>query len=438
MYNLIIIGGGPGGYTAALEANKLGRKVLLIERDHLGGVCLNEGCIPTKALLHCGKLYKKSTNSSHLGIDSEVGSFNWESALKWKEKSVDEIRDSLANLLKDIEIIQGEASIKDRNSVEVNGQVFQTEHILIATGSTIAKPPIPGLDSPYVKFSRDILNLEKLPTSITIIGGGVIGIEFASLFHSVGVDVTIIEMEKTLLPGLEERLAKGLKKALKFSVHLDTKVKEIIDNRVLFKDKKGEHTLESDIILIATGRTPNGKQFQDLGITEGHRVIVDDMCKTPLNNIYAIGDVTGKSFLAHGSEKMAHVAISNMFKEEKIMNYNLIPSIVYSEPEIASVGYTAKRCKELGIKIKKSTLQLKSNGRYRVEDGDDSGICMVITEESSGRILGVHLLGTHVSEIISIACIALEVGLTVDQFRSVNFPHPTLSESIKDTLFNLV
>lgn len=438
MYDVIIIGGGPGGYTAALEAKKLDKKVLLIERDNLGGVCLNEGCIPTKALLHCGKLYKKSSNSSHLGLDIQNNGFNWSKALDWKNRSVIEIRDSLTNLLKDIEIIRGDAKIIDPKTIEVNGEMFYTENILIATGSKSSKPPISGLNSSYVYFSRDILNLEVLPKSITIIGGGVIGIEFASLFHSVGVDVTVIEMEKNLLPGLDERLSKGLKKALNFTIQLGAKVREIVDNRVSFEDRTGDHSVESDIILIATGRTPNGKQFSDLGITDGFKVLIDDNCRTPLENIYAIGDVTGKSFLAHGSEKMAHLAISNMFGEEQIMNYDLIPSIVYSEPEIASVGYTVKKCKELGIKVKKSTIQLKSNGRYRVEDGDDSGICMVITEESSGKILGVHLLGSHVSEIIAVACVAIEAGLTKDQFRAVNFPHPTLSESIKDTLFNLV
>lgn len=437
MYDLIVIGGGPGGYTAALEAKKLGKKVLLIEKSNLGGTCLNEGCIPTKSLLHSAKLYKKCISSSKVGIEASRVDFNWQVAQGWKRDAVNRIRESLTKLLKDIEIINGDAEILDPHSVQVEDNIFKTEYMILATGSSITKPSIEGIESHTVIYSSDVLELETLPKSITIIGGGVIGVEFATIFDSLGVSVNMVEMEKTLLPGMEERLAKGLIRSVTYDVYTDTAVTKISENRVFISNKRGDHILETDLILVATGRRANGEQFSRFGITDRGRVVIDDYCKTEISNIYAIGDVTGKSFLAHGAEKMAHITVSNIFRDPQTMRYDLIPSVVYSEPEIASVGYSVKECKRRGLETVKSTLKLISNGRYQVEDGIDNGFVMVIAEKSSRKILGVHLLGTHVSEIISIATVAIDAGYTIERFREIIFPHPTLSESIKDTLFNI-
>jgi len=364
MYNLIIIGGGPAGYTAALESRKLGKNVLLIEKEMLGGVCLNRGCIPTKSLLHSSKIYNKSRHSRDLGIETGEVSFNFFKAMEWKNSKVTLLRDNLNNLLQSrgVEIIYGTAEIINSGEVMVDDKVYKTENIFIATGSSPALPDIPGIESNYVLTNREVLQLKERPESLTIIGGGVIGLEFASFFSSIGVRITLIEFEKSLLPKMEKRLSKILEKSLEYTVHLNSKVTVIDNNCVKFLKNSDEMTVQSDYILVATGRKANSKQFNKLGIVKNGVVEVDNKMGTGVKGIYAGGDVTGKTYLAHGSVKMAECAVENMFVKPSIMDFNIIPSVVYTDPEVASVGLTMKEAKESKLPIIKNNFYLKERG----------------------------------------------------------------------------
>lgn len=440
MYDLIIIGGGPGGYTAALESVKLNKKVLIIEKKDIGGVCLNRGCIPTKSLLNSGKLYKKSKASSELGIDYSDISFNFKNAVSWKDKSVEELRSSLENLIKQrgIDVIKGLASVINRNEVKVHDVIYKTHFILIATGSKPIIPKITGIDSEYVLTSNDILDLKEKPKSITIIGGGVIGVEFASFFNSIEVKVNLIELQKSILPTMDIRLGKVLKKSLKVNYYLNTEVKSIEKNCVIFIQNGEEGCITSDLILIAVGRKPNTSFVNSLGLGLDGYIEVDKYMQTSIKNIYAVGDCTAKTFLAHGATKMAEIAVFNMFFSRttlREMDFKIIPSVIYSEPEVASIGLTSNEAKSLELKIIKSSYYLKNNGRYLVENGDENGICIVIADFTSRVILGVHIIGTSASEIISLGTIAIQEKFTLEKFSELIFPHPTLSETIKETIF---
>ncbi len=435
MYDLIIIGGGPGGYTGALSAAKKGKKVLLIEKEELGGVCLNRGCIPTKSLLNSAKQYKKSLKLESFGVDVENVHFNYKRAFLWKDEVVGKLKDNLTSLIASsgIEVVKGEALLSKTREITVSGTIYRGGNILIATGSSTAIPLIPGIENALT--SRDILSIEKIPNSLTIIGGGVIGVEFASFFSSIGVQVTIIEMEKRLLPNTEKRIAKILEKSINVTCHFESKVIHLDSNKVTFIKKEKEQVIESEIVLISTGRVPNSKQFDSLGITLGGAVQVNNRMQTEIEGVYAVGDVTGKSLLAHSAVCMAEIAIENMFGEYKEADLTNIPSVVYSSPEIATIGLTAYDAKKQGIPIIKNSFKLNQNGRYLAENGDDEGLCMVLAHKETEVILGVHLIGNGVSEIISTAVLAIQGSYNIKSFMEIVFPHPTLSEVIRDTFF---
>lgn len=423
MYDLIVIGGGPGGYTGALEAVKLSKKVLLIEEDKLGGVCLNSGCIPTKSLLNSAKLYHKSRNSGILGLDSSEVHFNLTNAMLWKDQAVTELRESLTSLLSNrgIDIIKGRAQVIKSGEVLVNGELYTSVNILLATGSTPIIPDIKGIDSEFVVTSDYLLNLKELPHSVTVIGGGVIGLELGSFLSSIGVKVELLEQNNSLLPTTEPRIGKILEKSLSFNIHTSCKIESIDEAIINYTEKGEQYSIKSDLILIAAGCKPT--------------INVDEFMSTSTKGVYAVGDCTGRSFLAHGAVKMAEIAVKNMFIKPTVMDFITIPSVIYCEPEVASVGLTVKQAKDMGIQSNKSSYHLKNNGRYRVENGDENGLCIVVSEKISGRILGIHIIGSGVSEVIATAVIAVTEGMTTEKFHDYVFPHPTLSESITDTIF---
>lgn len=435
MYDLIIIGGGPGGYTAGLSAAQKDKRVLLIEKEKIGGVCLNEGCIPTKSLLHSSKLFKKVQCSSLFGVEVSDVKFNYQKAHKWKNEVVNQLGDNLSRLLhqKGIDVINGHGEITSNNTVEIGSKTYKTGKILIATGSKTYVPPIEGIENTVT--SRDILNLEEKPEVITIIGGGVIGVEFASFFTSIGTKVNLIEKEKRVLPNIEKRISSILQKSLNINYYTDSVITEIDKGRVTLKKSGKEHYITSDLILNATGRTPNCEQFSNLGIVKESRIVVDNKMETNIKNIYAVGDVTGKSLLAHGAAYMADIAVENMFGNSSGIDINSIPSVVYSDPEVASAGYTTEEIKSSGIPFLRSSFKLDLNGRYLAENGNDNGLCIVLVNKENKKILGVHMIGSGVSEIISYAQIAIKNSFTVDQFLKNIFPHPTVSESLKDSFY---
>ncbi|QEN03505.1 dihydrolipoyl dehydrogenase [Thiospirochaeta perfilievii] len=436
MYDLIVIGGGPAGYTGALEAANLDKKVLLIEKSKLGGTCLNSGCIPTKSLLHSSKLFKKISNLNDLGVVSRETIFDLSKAIEWKDLKVSQLQQGLSALIKSkkIDVEYGDARLLGNKVVEVDGKKLKGENILIAAGSKSLIPNIKGSNNHLCLTSRSILNLKEIPNNLVIIGAGVIGLEFASIFSSIGSNVTVLEYNNQLLPSIEKRVSSIFLKAIDFTIKLGVTVSEITNNSVIFKWQNNQESLAADKVLIATGRIPNSKEYESIGVVESGRIKVDEYMRTNLDGVFAAGDVTGKTFLAHGGIKMAEIAVNNMFNPLSKMNYDLIPSIIYSEPEIATVGITLREAKERGKDILKSNYYLNNNGRYLVENGFKDGLCIVIADKESRIILGAHIIGTDVSEIISNFVIAVKQELTIDQLKQIIFPHPTMSEIFSDTI----
>lgn len=435
MYDLIVIGGGPGGYSAALTGKKLGKSVLLIEKDKLGGVCLNRGCIPTKSLLNSAKLFKKSKCMEKFGIDIDKSHFNYSKALLWMNSTVTKLRENLTKLIKNagIEVIYGDAEILKNKKVAVKENCYQGENIIIATGSSPIIPPIPGAHNALT--SKEVLELEKCPDSLIIIGGGVIGIEFASFFSSIGVKVSVVEMENRILPNMDKRLTKVLQNSMNVDFYTSSLVTEIGNSYIKYRTKGEEIALDCDKVILAIGRSPNIEKFEPLGIVENRELEVNEFLETDIPGIFGVGDVTGISLLAHSAVHMGEVAAHNIFNDNRIKFNKIIPWVVYSDPEIASVGFTGDKAKKEGIPINKSVFKLDSNGRYLAENGEDKGVCIVITNKETDVILGIHMVGTGVSEIIGAGIIAINNKMTRDEFIKCILPHPTVGEVIKDALF---
>ena len=441
-YNLIVIGSGPGGYIAAQRAGALGKKVLLIERDNLGGVCTNVGCIPTKSLLNSAKLYRYAQESEAMGVSAEKVFFDFIKAMAWKKDTVETLRSGIAFLMKvaKADVVFGEAVCLDANRVQVGQEVYQGENIIIATGSSPAVPPIPGSNLPNVLTSTEILSLEKLPASLVVIGGGVIGVEFASFFASVGVEVAVIEMMDEILPMVDKDMAKLIRREMKpVEFYLSSKVTEIKKDGVLFTNEKGEsQELKGEMVLLSVGRRPNLEAVKNLklDINRGG-IVVDETLRTNIPNIYAIGDVNGKSLLAHSASRMAEVVVSNLYgKGKQKMRYNAIPWAVYGMPEVAGCGLTEDEAKRQGREVLSATVQMRSNGRFLAENGKRAaGLCKVVVDAKSRAILGVHLLGPYSSEIIYGAAAIIEAELRIEDVKEIVFPHPSVSEIIRDTLY---
>jgi dihydrolipoamide dehydrogenase len=441
MYDIIIIGAGPGGYVAAERAGARGKKVLIIEKAHLGGVCLNWGCIPTKSLLNSSKLYKKAKSSQQFGVHAENVSFNLEEAMAWKEEVIQTLRNGVAFQMKHnkVEVVTGEAKFLGSHKVSVEGKEYEAENIIIATGSSPFIPPIPGVESEYCKTSKEVLNLKKLPSSAVVIGGGVIGLEFASFFSNLGIKTDVVEMMDEIVPFMDKDLAKVMRREMKaIDFHLGSKVEKIDGSKVHFSKNGKEQVVETDLILLAVGRRPNIQGFADSGLDiERGRIKVDDRMRTNLPGVYAIGDVTGESLLAHSASRMGEIVVQQICGGEDHMRYNAIPWAVYTYPEAAGAGLTESEAAEKGLSVKTASMQMRGNGRFFAENGKAGGLCKVIVDAKTDVLLGVHLLGAQCSEMIAGASAMIEAELRVSEIKEIIYPHPSVSEIIKDTLWML-
>lgn len=444
MVDLIIIGAGPGGYEAALYAARKGKSVILIEKEYIGGTCLNVGCIPTKTLLHSAKVFTEAQEAHKFGINLKDPVFDMSAVINRKNKIVNQLTRGVESSLKaaKVEMVRGEAKIRSKGKVAVNGKTYEGSHILISTGSRPAKPPIPGADSKFVMDSTGILNIDKIPESLTIIGGGVIGIEFASLFSAIGTKVTVIEMLDKICPGIDGEIAKLLQRALKkdgVEFFLSAKVESINNNTVTFSQKDQLQEKNSELILMATGRTPNleGLGLDDVKLDYDRTGIkVDKAGKSNIAGIWACGDVTGRCLLAHSATREGQVAVNNMFGEKDQMSYRAMPGVVYSHPEVASVGLTEEAAKESNIDYKVVKKQLGIAGRFLVENVGKSGTCKVLLGKKYNEILGVHIIGGCCSEMIWGAVTFIENEMCVSDITKIIFPHPTVSEAIKETIIH--
>ncbi|GAK58112.1 dihydrolipoyl dehydrogenase [Candidatus Vecturithrix granuli] len=442
IYDVMIVGAGPGGYIAAERAGARGKSVLLIEKAHLGGVCTNEGCIPTKSLLNSAKQYVHGMEAAKFGVHFDCARFDLAEAMTWKQDVIETLRKGIAFLMKKhkVEVVTGEAQFLDRQTVSVNGNTYQGKNLIIATGSSSLVPPIPGVDSSQVVTNREILQITELPKSLIIVGGGYIGMEFASFFSSVGVEVHVIEMMDEIVPMMDMEFARLLRKSIdKVSYHLGAKVEAIQGNTVTFSSKGKSTALQADLILMSVGRRPNVQGLEHLRLDIRRQGIkVNEQMQTNLPGVYAIGDVNGESLLAHSASRMAEVAVNTICGQRDRMRYHAIPWVVYTLPEVAGCGLTEQEAQKQGFPVKTATMQMRANGRFLAEYGKRApGMCKVVVDADTNVLKGVHLFGAACSEMIYGAAAMIEAELRVQDIQQIIFPHPTVSEVIRDTLWEL-
>lgn len=449
MYNLAIIGGGPAGYVAAERAGAKGLKVVLFEKKELGGVCLNEGCIPTKTLLYSAKIYDNAKGGDKYGIIGDKVTFDFTKMMTRKDDVVKKLVGGVGFKMKShkVEVVKSAAVIKSRTAsgveIEADGKIILTENVLICTGSDAAVPPIPGLKEAgdVIVTNREILELKELPKSLVVIGGGAIGTEFASFFSSLGSQVTVIEMMPEILTGMDAEMSVMLRKVLEkkgVSFNLSSKVTSIKGNEVEFEKDGKVLSVSGDKILLSVGRRPNtkGLGLENIGVELFRGGIkVDEKMRTNIPNVYAAGDVTGFSLLAHTASREGEVVVNNLTGREDVMRYNAIPGVVYTNPEFAGVGLTEETAKAKNIEYKIATLPMAYAGRFVAENEGGSGLSKVLIGAKYGEILGVHMLGNPSSEMIYGAAMAIETEMTLQEMQEVVFPHPTVSEIFKENVF---
>lgn len=454
---IIIIGAGPGGYETALLAAGRGVEVILIESAHVGGTCLNEGCIPTKAFCKNAEVIDGLKEASAFGVTDLSYGFDFKAVTARKNAVVEQLRGGVEGLLshKLITLVRGRASFKDEHTVVVDGQEYDADYILIATGSVSASLPIPGADLPGILTSREILDMEEVPKSLCVIGGGVIGLEFASIFRSFGSEVTVLEYCKDILPRFDTDLAKRLKQSLgKRGIEICTQaqVTEIGQEgdayRVSFTRKGKEESVVADKVLMAVGRRANTTSLNlaDVGIAFDRRgIIVNEYMQTNVPHIYAVGDINGLMMLAHAATFQGIVALDHIMGLENGIDLSVMPAAVFTSPEAASVGKTEDECKEAGIPVKCLKSFFRANGKA-VTMGETDGFCKVVVaaepkdgseplpDHVPGRILGCHLYGPHASDIVQEACALISRKATLEEFAGIIHTHPTLTEVLQSAV----
>ncbi|MCD4827518.1 MAG: dihydrolipoyl dehydrogenase [Acholeplasmataceae bacterium] len=441
-YDVIILGGGPGGYVAAIKAGQNNLKVALIEKEVVGGVCLNHGCIPTKTLLKNAKVYKTLTHAADYGvtIDGAIG-YDWSKMMKRKNLVVKKLTTGVAGLLKKsgVDVYNGLGSVVAKDKVEVNGETLTCKNLILATGASPIVPPIDGLKEAYEKgfarTSREMLQIEQAPKNLVIIGGGVIGVEFATIFNSLGSKVTIIEKLDGILPMMDEDIRSSYTKILKregIEIFANAEVKAVKGSKVIYQLEGKDVEVDADSILVSVGMRANTKGLEALDLKmERSAIVTDDQLKTNIKGVYAIGDVNGKYMLAHVASHEGLVVIENLLGHDKKMNYSRMPNAVYGSPEIASVGMTEKELKEKDIKYKSSTFPLLASGKA-LADNEKDGFVKLLVSEKYKEILGAHILAYNASDLIAELGVTMELEGTAHEVANTVHPHPTLSEIVME------
>ena len=453
-YQVAIIGGGPAGYTAAETAGKAGMSVVLFEKQSLGGVCLNEGCIPTKTLLYSTKTYDGARHAAKYAVNVPEVSFDLSKIIVRKQKVVRKLVLGVKGKLSahNVSVVTGEATVIDKNHIRCGEETYECENLLLCTGSETFIPPIPGMDSVPYWTHRDALDNKELPVSLVIIGGGVIGMEFASFFNSLGVQVTVIEMLDEILGGMDKELSAMLraeytKRGIKFM--LNTKVVSVMQQvqdddeskqsliQVNYETADGPGSVIAVKLLMSVGRRPVTKGFglENLNLekTERGSIRVNEQMQTSVPGVYVCGDLTGFSLLAHTAVREAEVAIHTIMEKKDVMSYRAIPGVVYTNPEIAGVGETEESLQKKGIAYRAVKLPMAYSGRFVAENEGVNGVCKLLLAEDD-TLLGAHVLGNPASEIITLAGMAIELKLTATEWKRIVFPHPTVSEIFKEAL----
>lgn len=443
-YQVAIIGGGPAGYTAAEVAGKAGLSVVLFEKNSLGGVCLNEGCIPTKTLLYSAKVYDYGRHASKYGVNVSESSFDLSKIISRKAKVVRKLVLGIkAKLMaQQVTIISGEAYIVDKNTIRCADETYQCEHLIICTGSQTVIPPIQGIEKVEYWTHRDALDNKELPHSLAIVGGGVIGMEFASFFSSLGVQVTVVEMMNEILNGIDRELAAALraeyaKRGVKFL--LGAKVTGLSQDEegihVCYQNADGAGSVCADKLLMSVGRRPvtEGFGLENLNLERNERknICVDAHLRTSVPGVYVCGDLNGVSLLAHTAVREAKIAVKDILGESEEMSYQAIPGVVYTNPEVASVGKTEENLQSEGIAYRVVKLPMAYSGRFVAENEGTNGILKVLVDDAD-TVLGVHILGNPASELIVLGGMMVEEHRKLAYFKRFVFPHPTVSEIFRE------
>ena len=452
--DVVIIGGGPGGYVAAIKAAHLGLKAVLVEKDKLGGVCLNRGCIPTKALVSTAEMLNHLQRAEEFGIQVKDYSFDFPAVMKRKDLITQRLSSGVGQLMKanQVRVARGEGQIIEPGKVEITDsagekEVIKTKNIIIATGSKVMKLPILGIDSEGVITSDEALSLSELPSRMLIIGGGVVGIEFAGIFRALGVEITLVEMLPRILPSVDEEIARRLTQLLKrkrIEILTDCKVKEIKSTNqnleALVSTSDGEKKIETQKILLAAGRVPElgNIDVQRLGIElDGKAIKVDKKMRTNIPGIYAVGDVVGRIMLAHVASREGIVAVENIYGKETLMDYKVVPNCVFSMPEVASVGLTEEEARKENNNIKVSKFPFMANGKA-LGMGETEGMVKIIADADTSELLGFHILGVHASDLIAEGTLALSMEATAEEIVNTIHAHPTLAEAIAEAAEGII
>ena len=450
-YDIAIIGGGPGGYVAAIYAGKKKAKVALVEKGELGGTCLNRGCIPTKSLIHGANLLQAIKSAKDFGITADNVNIDWDKLQKKTSRIVKTLTKGVENLLKanNVTVMQGRAKLSRKNTIEISGETGQStitaDNIILATGSVPTLVPIPGKELQNVMTSDQALFLGEIPSSILIIGGGVIGLEIGYVYNSFGCRITVVEMLPEILPRQDKEISLELKKQLErqgIEIYTDSMVRKIRkrwhspnsnrdkrrhENRRFGKDSNGNW------------RAPAVDAFKDIGLhIEKSGVVVDEYLKTNIDNIYAVGDVTGKSMLAHVASHQGITAVKNRLGENEKIDYKAIPSCVYTSPEVASVGMTEDEARRLfRDNIRVGRFPYAASGKAKTL-GEVNGFVKIISESKYNEILGVHIVGPSATELIAEAVLAIKLECTAEELANTIHAHPTLSEATMEAAFDLL
>src|SRR5258706_5220235 len=441
-FDVLVIGGGPGGYVAALRAAQLGARTALVERDRVGGTCLVRGCIPTKALLQSAELYTLAKAGGQFGVISDKVGVDWTAALERKTGVVDRLVKGVEGLLKagGVTVLHGTASLAGKGAVDVSGERLQAKDIVIATGSAVARIPLKGAE--LTIDSDQILELKEIPGRLAVIGGGVVGMEFAAMFAALGTKVTVFEMLPQVLPMVDADLVAVYSKhlaGLGGDVHTNAKVEQVAKHngglQVRFSSGGEGGSVEADQVLLAVGRVPytQGLEAEKAGVKlERGRVVVDEHLHTSADGVWAIGDVIGGIMLAHVASYEGLCAVDNIVGHaNRTPDYHAAPNCVYTEPEIAHVGVGEKEAKDKGLDVKIGKFPFAASGRA-LTLGQSEGFVKVISDASSGRLLGAHIIGPRATDLIAEATLAVQNGLTLDQIDLTIHAHPTLPESLME------
>lgn len=447
-YDIAIIGGGPAGYTAAERAAANGLKTVVFEKKAIGGVCLNEGCIPTKTLLYSAKVWDNLKSASKYGISvADASTFDMKKIIDRKDKIVKKLTGGVkmtvnsygAVIVEQEAVVQGEAD--GLFLISAGGETYEATYLLLCTGSDTVIPPIKGLSETDYWTSKEALESTVLPKSIAIIGGGVIGMEFASFFNSMGVQVHVVEMMPEILGAMDKETSAMLradyaKRGIKY--YLNSKVTEVGKHGVTLEKDGNSSLVEADRVLVSVGRRPNinqaGLDKLNLELLR-NGVKVNEHMQTSHPRVYASGDITGRSMLAHTAIRESEVAINHIVGAADSMNYDCVPGVVYTNPEVAGVGKTEEELTAAGIGYHVQKLPMAYSGRFVAENELAGGLCKLIVDDDNDRIIGCHILGNPASEIIFIAGIAIQKGYTVEEFQKSVFPHPTVGEIFHEILF---